>query len=49
MVPGPYNDQSEDRVQARERWWTDNFRDTGDKGLFTCWAHAEYIVGTGNK
>ena len=27
MVPGPYNDQSEDRVQAREQWWTDNFRE----------------------
>jgi len=23
--------------------------DTGDKGSFTCWAHAEYVVGTGNK
>jgi len=22
---------------------------TGDKGSFTCWAHAEYVVGTGNK
>jgi len=23
--------------------------DTGDKGSFTRWAHAEYVVGTGNK
>ena len=27
MVPGPYNDQSEDRVRAHERWWTDNFKE----------------------
>jgi len=50
--------EDEEMVDMRVRLWEtesdselleEEAYDTGDKGSFTCWAHAKHIVGTDNK